>query len=65
MYASDAWIRAVVETAVDAIITIDENSKIIYAKSLPQAARTHKGHSLMSIKGKDRLTRLVILRKVS
>jgi hypothetical protein len=34
---------------------------MIYAKSLPQAARTHKGSSLMAIKGRDRLTHFVTL----
>jgi DNA gyrase subunit A len=42
-------------------ISQKKNSKMIYAKSLPQAARTHKGSSLMAIKGRDRLTHFVTL----
>jgi len=30
LYSSDAWIRGVVETAVDAIISIDEHGAIVY-----------------------------------
>lgn len=58
--------RVVAATVVqpnDRVLFISQkkNSKMIYAKSLPQAARTHKGSSLMSIKGRDRLSHLVIL----
>jgi DNA gyrase subunit A len=53
---------AVVQPNDRVVFLSKKNSKMIYAKSLPSSARTHKGNSLMSIKGKDRLVKLIILK---
>lgn len=38
-----------------------KNSKTVYVRSMPKAARTGKGKSVMSIRDKDALDRLVVL----
>lgn len=40
-----------------------KNSKTVYARAFAKQARTHKGQSVMSIRGKDKLVRLVTLEK--
>ncbi len=43
------------------MISKKKNSKTIYARALPKMSRTHKGKSVMSIKDKDGIARLVVL----
>ncbi|MBI2431302.1 MAG: PAS domain S-box protein [Candidatus Hydrogenedentes bacterium] len=50
LYASDAWIRGVVETAVDAIISIDERGIIEY---MNPAAQNMFGFSLQEAYGQN------------
>lgn len=43
------------------LISEKKNSKTVYGRSLPKMSRTGKGKSLMSIRGKDGIARLVVL----
>ncbi|MCB0179070.1 MAG: DNA gyrase subunit A [Anaerolineae bacterium] len=43
------------------MISDKKNSKTVYARAFTKYARTHKGQSVMAIRGKDRLARLVTL----
>jgi len=56
-------VAAAVVNLSNRVMTISKkkNSKTVYARSLPKLARTHKGKSLMSIRGKDAVAHLVVL----
>jgi DNA gyrase subunit A len=43
------------------MISMRKNSKTVYVRSLPKAARTSKGKAVMSIKGNDALVSLITL----
>ncbi|MCB0214817.1 MAG: DNA gyrase subunit A, partial [Anaerolineae bacterium] len=43
------------------MISDKKNTKTVYARAFTKYARTHKGQSVMAIRGKDRLARLVTL----
>ncbi|MCB0197694.1 MAG: DNA gyrase subunit A [Anaerolineae bacterium] len=43
------------------MISDKKNTKTVYARAFSKYARSHKGQSVMSIRGKDRLARLVAL----
>jgi DNA gyrase subunit A len=43
------------------LISKNKNSKTVYARALPKMSRTHKGKSVMAIRGKDGIERLVVL----
>jgi DNA gyrase subunit A len=43
------------------MISARKNSKTVYARAFAKLSRTHKGKPVMSINGRDKLARLVIL----